>query len=79
MRLDALVTRVLFDALTLTFTLTLTLTLDAPRTLALTLALTLTLDYDRYELTSTSFVQTPAADGNWPLTLTVHNATLFQP
>ena len=24
-------------------------------------------------------MQTPAADGNWPLTLTVHNATLFTP
>ena len=36
-------------------------------------------NYDRFELTSESYIDVPDAGGNWPLTLTVHNATLFSP
>ena len=36
-------------------------------------------NYDRFELTSESYIDVPDAGGNWPLTLSVHNATLFSP
>lgn len=49
------------------------------RSCAATEATALANNYDRYELTDESFIRTPAEGGNWPLTLTVHNATVFSP
>ena len=36
-------------------------------------------NFDRYELTEESFINTPEDGGKWPLTLTVHNVTVFSP
>ena len=46
---------------------------------AATEASTLASNFDRYELTEESYITTPVEGGNWPLTLTVHNATVFAP